>query len=177
MAGKGKTPDPPRLYKLKNGAPRGAGRMKGRVPAGRPSCPKWLDAEAKAKWKEVVPLLEAAGVLTKLDRAILTAYCVAWSELIEATRILAAEGRTCRSEAGTLKTHPAVGMQRSAMNTLRLVGASLGLTPEGRLRLHVDVDQAGPESGKARFFGGQAPVGPRVREPSRLMPPDAGKDE
>ena len=32
-------------------------------PAGKPRCPQWLDADAKAAWRQVVPLLEQMGVL------------------------------------------------------------------------------------------------------------------
>jgi P27 family predicted phage terminase small subunit len=105
---------------------------------GEPLCPDWLCAEARAKWDEIVPPLLEAGVVCGLDQAILTAYCQAWAELVEATRLLAEQGRTTTCGTGGLKPHPAVALQRGAVNMLRLLGAQLGLTPEGRLRLHLD---------------------------------------
>ena len=137
MAGRGRAPAPPGILKL-TGARASRARPPATISPGAPKRPAWLPKEAKARWKEVVPLLVKAGILSTLDRAIVSAYCVAWSEFVAASRLLAEEGRTTETGKGGLKPHPAVGMQRTAVNMLRLTAAQLGLSPEGRLRLHVE---------------------------------------
>jgi P27 family predicted phage terminase small subunit len=103
----------------------------------------------------VVPLLEEMGVLSAADRAIVACYCVAWSEFVAASQALEEMGRTASTGQGGVKTSPYVAMQRSAWAELRLLGAQLGLTPEGRARLHIDGPFAPPDAeakDKRRFF-------------------------
>src|SRR5262245_54055951 len=85
---------------------------------GRPKCPSWLDAVAKSKWKQLVPELDALGLLTVVDGDMLAAYCQAFAEFKEATGQLRREGRTCTAGTGGLKAHPAVSMQRSAWEAM-----------------------------------------------------------
>lgn len=61
---------------------------------GRPSQPKWLDKDGKECWRHIVPLLEEAGVLSRIDRGALAAYCSAWSQWRAAQRELDAKGPT-----------------------------------------------------------------------------------
>jgi P27 family predicted phage terminase small subunit len=121
------------------------------VPIAAPTCPKELSPEAKRKWRELVPLLLEAGLLTPLDRSILAMYCSTWSTLVAAQAILAREGLTVPTGEGGVKNHPVLAIQQSATNQLRLLGQQLGLSPEGRLRLHVQGAPAQEES-KAKYF-------------------------
>jgi P27 family predicted phage terminase small subunit len=95
-----------------------------------------LDAEAKAEWKRIVPQLSALGLLTLLDRAALTCYCQAWSELQHASATLAQEGHEVRvGESGAVQPHPAVAQQRSAWKAVRDFASLFGLDPSSRSRL------------------------------------------
>src|SRR5687767_3322137 len=69
-------------------------------PRGRPECPEWLNAIAKAKWEELAPQLDEAGILTLLDGCMLTILCVAWSEFRIATETLQKDGSTITTPAG-----------------------------------------------------------------------------
>lgn len=57
-----------------------------------PRCPASLVGEAKKEWRRVSKELENLGLLTRLDRAALAAYCSAWGKFIEAGRALKKEG-------------------------------------------------------------------------------------
>lgn len=107
-----------------------------RPTAGAPSCPTWLDREAKAEWRRIVPELERLGLLTVVDRAALTCYCLAWSELNEATRVLKRDRRSKKVRKDEpLTPHPALAAQRSAWKAVKDFCALFGLDPSSRTRL------------------------------------------
>jgi P27 family predicted phage terminase small subunit len=136
---------------------------------GAPPLPRWLSKEAKAEWRRIVPELLSLGLLTIVDRTALAAYCQAHAELVEATKVLDAEGRLLDvpvfNRAGeqtgtTKKAHPAVRLQRDAFARVKLFLAEFGLTPATRARLQVpgpgrgqpDDFEAFLSQGKSRFF-------------------------
>lgn len=47
-----------------------------------PGCPAHLLKEAKKEWKRITPVLIQYGLLSKLDRAALAAYCQSWALLV-----------------------------------------------------------------------------------------------
>jgi P27 family predicted phage terminase small subunit len=103
--------------------------------AGAPSCPTWLDKEAKAEWHRLVPVLDGAmGILTVAEREILTVICQAWSVVRETTRVLEKQGRY-QKVGDHLVPHPAVADQRAAWKMLKDCCAVLGLDPSSRTRL------------------------------------------
>lgn len=58
-------------------------------PVEAPDAPKELFADAKKEWKRIVPLLLAEGVLAKIDRFALAAYCQAYASWLMAQRKIA----------------------------------------------------------------------------------------
>jgi P27 family predicted phage terminase small subunit len=104
---------------------------------GAPSCPTWLRREAKAEWKRVAPLLAELGLLSKLDRAVLSVYCDAWADVYECEKTLRKEGRTFTTEKGYIGQHPMVAMKGKARDQIRAFGSLLGLSPCDRGRLDV----------------------------------------
>jgi transposase len=49
---------------------------------GRPRCPRWLDKQAKAAWKQLAPQLDRMGVLAKVDGNALARYCQLWASVL-----------------------------------------------------------------------------------------------
>ncbi|TYP82061.1 phage terminase small subunit P27 family [Blastococcus xanthinilyticus] len=99
-----------------------------------PRPPTWLDREAAAEWRRVVPGLQRLDLLKEEDRAILTAYCTTWSIFVEATRTVKREGLTIEAKQGTLP-HPAVGIARNAGRELRAFANLFGLSPAAEMAL------------------------------------------
>lgn len=96
--------------------------------------PDWLDADARAEWDRVAPILiEERRTLTVTDIATLVNYCVAVGQSAEASRIIAREGMTYMAKGGP-KKHPAVAIRSDAMTQARLLAGELGLTPVSRSR-------------------------------------------
>ncbi len=99
-----------------------------------PKPPTWLDREAAAEWRRVVPGLQRLDLLKEEDRAVLTAYCETWSTFVRATRIVQREGLTIEAKQGTLP-HPAVGIARAAGRELRAFANLFGLSPAAEMSL------------------------------------------
>ncbi len=47
--------------------------------------PRWMGRDAKAEWRRIVPELEAVGLLTRVDHALLEAYCATYGKWLEVT--------------------------------------------------------------------------------------------
>ena len=162
---RGRKPKPTAL-KLVDGNPgkRAINRSEPKPAEGAPTCPSWLPVEAKAEWKRVVPELERIGVLTKVDRGALAAYCQAWATLKAAEAEIAEHGIVTLEQervfedpdAGTFVIYvrsapnPAVKMAKDAAQTVRLFCAEFGLTPSARSRM--TVKHGGEENPKERLL-------------------------
>jgi P27 family predicted phage terminase small subunit len=131
-----------------------------------PGCPANLSAEAKAEWRRVVPALDRVGMLAKVDRAALAAYCECWSQWAEAQRDIRRNGlitevleREWKAADGVIHVivrrskNPAVLIARDCAAQIRLFAAEFGLTPSSRSRLEVpDQPDAGGQSASSRFL-------------------------
>lgn len=99
-----------------------------------PKPPTWLDREAAAEWRRVVPGLQRLDLLKEEDRATLAAYCSTWSTFVKATRAVQREGLTIDAKQGMLP-HPAVGIARNAGRELRAFANLFGLSPASEMAL------------------------------------------
>lgn len=133
MRGRKPIPDAIKAFTGKRGKLGYKGKVSPR--RGRPTCPRWLDRVARAKWKALLPELDRLGLLTVVDGDALAAYCVAWSELKAATMLIQEEGRVCHCGTGGLKPHPAIALQRSALNAIAKFSSLFGLNPADRGRI------------------------------------------
>jgi P27 family predicted phage terminase small subunit len=136
MGKKGPRPTPARL-KLLRGNP-GRRPVEDRTPRparGVPKAPPHLSKEAKAEWKRVTAELDAAGLLTRADRAALAAYCVVWARWVEAETALAAKGPVYATAEGNLAQNPWLWVCNKALDQLRAYAVQFGLSPASRTRL------------------------------------------
>ena len=110
-----------------------------RPVSGIPNPPSWLDAEAKREWARVAPELHRLGLLSVLDRAILSVYTSAWSTFVAARKRLeetdlVVEGRN--RGGGEVKS-PAWTVYAQASTLVLTLGRELGLSPAARSRISV----------------------------------------
>jgi P27 family predicted phage terminase small subunit len=122
------------------------GRKKTPLPA-EPSArklprpPPELSADAVTEWRRVGRLQR--GILTELDRGVLTAYCQAyarWAQAERAVREMAARqplygGLMIATKNGNVIQNPLVGIANKALSDLARYAAELGMTPSGRARV------------------------------------------
>ncbi len=142
-------PPKPTTLKLLQGNP-GKRPLNIREPKpkqGTPRCPEWLDEEAKACWKWLVPKLTETGVLTLVDSHALTAYCDSWSRWKRAVLFLQKNGEvyTVKDGAGKVKyiqQLPQVAIARNLLAVLNRYQQEFGLTPAARSRIAIPDDDA-----------------------------------
>ena len=101
-----------------------------------PTAPEWLPDEARAEWERVVPELARLELVKPVDRAALTAYCLTWDRLVEAQRVVSAEGVLGTNSQGTVR-HPAVAVVEAASKELRAWAGEFGFTPSAENKLAV----------------------------------------
>lgn len=118
------------------------------VSMGAPAPPGDLSGEAFAEWSRIVPDLDNAGLLAKVDRAYLVAYCEAWASFNEARADVAEFGPTTRGRNGEPVKNPACQVMRDSADMMLKFGARFGLSPQDRARLGkvptAEADSDGP---------------------------------
>jgi P27 family predicted phage terminase small subunit len=148
---RGRKPTPARLRLLQGAAP-ASQRVRPGGPA--PECPEWLDAEAKAEWVRVVPLLASQGVLLAVDAAALAAYCQTYSDWRKAAEQVRADGQTFRDAKGNIRVHPAAKLCLSLLSEMRRTAAEFGFTPAARSRIDTPPPQTGEQDDFEQFQRG-----------------------
>lgn len=152
MPGPARTPTP--ILEARGSRwPERRGNDEMRLPVERPSCPSWLTAEARAEWRRIVPQLEQAGVIAKVDRALLAAYCEAWGEFVKMVQLIQQQGELIKTTNGNVIHHPYLSVRNRARQVLLQLAQQFGLSPSARTRIrsHEQEQDSGTE-GKARFF-------------------------
>lgn len=148
MAKRGPKPRPAAL-KLAGGTP--APRPAAPAIAGRPECPGHLDAIARAEWDRIVPLLDEAGILARIDGAALAIYCATYSRWVRASAELdAPEGLVAYTEKGGVKQSPYVQIAAAAERDMARMLVEFGCTPSSRSRVATKAE--GPKDAFAEFL-------------------------
>ena len=128
-----------------------------KVEISLPDPPAHLSPEALKEWERVAPELVACGIVTRLDRGILAAYCQAYGRWRQAEEALhrfakkdgATRGLIIKTTNGNAIQNPIVGSANKAMSDMMRYAAELGLTPSSRAR--VDGLDVSSDPG-SRFF-------------------------
>jgi P27 family predicted phage terminase small subunit len=100
------------------------------------SCPSWLDADAREEWKRLAPELERMGLLTLLDRAAFSIYCVSFAHWLQCQETLSKEGTHYVAGNGRVKERPEVQMARRYGKLAMDIAAEFGMTPNSRARFN-----------------------------------------
>ena len=90
---------------------------------------------AAAEWRRLAPLLSARGLLTDGDISALLAYCVVFSQLLDAAADVAENGAVLTSADGKRVTNPAANTLLKSASLLRSFCSEFGLTPASRAKV------------------------------------------
>ncbi len=153
--GGGRKPKPTAL-KVLAGNP-GKRKLNDREPKPRaviPKCPKILQGEARSEWRRIAKKLHALGLLTEIDGAALTTYCLTWARLVDAEEKLRQHGTIIISPNGFPVQSPYLSIATKATEQLVRVLVEFGMTPSSRARVQVPQAPAAAQDPELeRFFG------------------------
>lgn len=113
--------------------------------------PPELKGDAMHEWCRIADELYDIGLLTVLDRSYLMAYCQAYGMYVESTQVINDEGFTVAGRQGGVVKHPAVSVQKDALDTMLKFGQRFGLSPSDRARLSKPAD-SDDDSGMAELL-------------------------
>jgi len=143
-------PAKPAALKLLNGRGNGkdsAGREINMGPAfvrDAPEPPSWLDREAKAEWRRVVPELDRLNLLARVTRSSLVGYCQTWSMYVTAIKELQQTSMFYEAKQGLIP-HPAVNTSLKCSAELRRWAVEYGMTPASEQKIK---PQETPDDGR-----------------------------
>jgi len=128
----------------------------------RPAPPEHLCPEAKEEWSRVAEELYPLGLLTRIDRGALAAYCQAYGRWVRAEKKIAGlielnpltDGLMIVTKAGNAIQNPLVGIANKAMADMVRYAAEFGMTPSARSRIepHKLRDSTPDEDDPEQFF-------------------------
>lgn len=151
---KGRKPKPTTL-KLLTGNPgkRKLNMSEPTPPIAVPDCPEHLNALAKTEWARITKELKALGIISRLDRAALAAYCQNYARIIEAELKIASMGMVIKTPFGPAR-NPYLGIAERAYKLMKDFLTEFGLTPVSRSRIKGAELPAGSQNAEdKRFFG------------------------
>lgn len=108
-----------------------------KIPEAGLTCPAILKGGSRAEWYRVVKLLSPVGIATAADRAVLTAYCIAWGRLLEAEAHIEADGMVITTSTGYPIQSPWLGIANKSAEHVHKFAVECGMTPSSRSRLTV----------------------------------------
>lgn len=132
----------------------GKRKLNDREPEARkgvPEMPRFLNGEARAEWKRIIPILCDMGVLTVADGKALGAYCSAYSQLVKAEAAIEKYGLICatldqQTGVAVLKVNPAVRIKSDSLRHMKSFLLEFGLTPASRSKLKINVNHDTPDA-------------------------------
>lgn len=137
--GRGRKPTPTALKELAgNPGKRALNNQEPKPEVEIPACPQNLKGPARTEWNRVTAELVKLGILAKVDRASLAAYCQAWGDYVKASGKVAKQGEVIISDKGNLYQNPWVSIKNSAIDRFVRISSEFGMTPSSRTRIKVE---------------------------------------
>lgn len=124
-------------------------------PAVIPDPPEMMKGAALDEWKRVTPLLADVGLIAKLDRAIISAYCMAWARWIDCERMLETTGLIVKAPNGYPMYSPYLSASNKALDQVRQLSEQIGLSGSSRSRIKTN-DPASETDPAEAFLRGRA---------------------
>ena len=139
MAQRGRKPKPTALKELEgNPGKRQLNINEPKPLAKAPSCPKWLDPEAKKEWRRLSKKMEQIGILTEIDMAAFAGYCQAYARWKAAEEFISKHGSIVKTPSGYWQQVPQVSIAQQYMKAMQKFSEQFGLTPAARSRIVAD---------------------------------------
>lgn len=155
MATRGRKPTPTAIKELEGNQGKRPLNAKEPKPVKKaPSCPKWLEPEAKKEWRRLSKQLEQLGVLTELDMASFAAYCQAYARYKEAEEFITQHGSIVKTPSGYWQQVPQVAQAQTYSKIMLRLAEQFGLTPSARSRIIAGGGDSAPADEMEELLGG-----------------------
>lgn len=143
MGARGPAPKPRLAVVREGGKVRERHRSQPVVPHGAPVEPDWagvygLTPEAAelahGEWVQIIPALDAARMLTGLDRSVIEDHCIARMQFVELVQRIASDGYQVMGDKGMVRNPDTLilGQVRARLSN---TAKALGLSPADRARI------------------------------------------
>nr|DAH06881.1 MAG TPA: terminase small subunit [Caudoviricetes sp.] len=155
MAQRGRKPTPTAIKELEgNPGKRQLNTKEPRPQAKAPSCPKWLEDDAKKEWRRLAKQMEQLGILTEVDMAAFAGYCQAYARWKTAEEFISKHGSIVKTPSGYWQQVPQVSIAQQYMKQMGKFCEQFGLTPASRSRIIAEVKQGECIDEMDRLLGG-----------------------
>ena len=156
MAQRGRKPKPTAVKVLEgNPGKRPMNSAEPKPEKKAPSCPKWLEPEAKKEWRRLAKKMELMGVLTEVDMAAFAGYCQAYARWKEAEEFITQHGTMIRTPNGYLQQVPQVSIAQTNLKIMLKFCEQFGLTPSARSRIVGGEGSSDPTDEMEALLGGE----------------------
>ena len=120
-----------------------------------PSCPKWLEPEAKKEWRRLSKQMENIGILTEVDMAAFATYCQAYARWKAAEEFVSQHGSVVKTKSGYLQAVPQVSIAQTYLKIMNKIAEQFGLTPASRSRIIAGETNASEMDEMEELLGGE----------------------
>lgn len=136
MAVRGRKPTPTAIKELEgNPGKRKLNEREPRPVRKAPSCPRWLEPEARKEWKRLAKKMETLGILTEIDMGVFAGYCQAYARWKEAEEFISRHGTIVKTPSGYWQQVPQVSIAQTYLKIMQRSAEQFGLTPSARSRI------------------------------------------
>ncbi|MGM9938024.1 MAG: phage terminase small subunit P27 family [Candidatus Ornithomonoglobus sp.] len=155
MAQRGRKPKPTALKELEGNPGKRQLNMNEPKPLAKaPTCPKWLEDEAKKEWKRLAKKMEQLGVLTEVDMAAFAGYCQAYARWKAAEEFISKHGAIVKTPSGYWQQVPQVSIAQQYLKDMQKLAEQFGLTPASRSRIIADATKTEYIDDMDKLLGG-----------------------
>lgn len=157
MGKRGPRPLPTEL-KIVRGTAKSRRKTEPAPPANGIVMPGHLGEVAAAKWREILPLLQAVKVMTRADVEALARYCDTYEWWLATRKVLREQGDTypILNDGGQVKyvaQRPEVSIAHKLAQQMRQLEQDFGLNPSARTSLNVQTEEKPADDINAILFG------------------------
>ena len=97
--------------------------------------PPVLGPLAREEWDRLTAELLSKGVLSRVDRGPLTAYCIAYGQMMEAVEMVEKHGAMVKSPNGFPQQSPYLSHLNKQIEIMIRIASEFGFTPASRSRI------------------------------------------
>ena len=122
-----------------------------------PPVPAHISDEAKVEWERISQELLQLGLLSRIDRAALAAYCESWSDWVDASRACStSEGKdrkVIKTQSGNYIENPYYTIKKRSMEIMHKFLTEFGMTPAARTRINAKLTEQKSADPADKYFG------------------------